>query len=112
MKNIIFLVLISFFSLMSFAQPPQQRPLPNQFRDYVDFRQSQERPIIEHKNGNVIITMSEEAFRRMQIMRMNQRRQRFHSERLPMNHNCEICHPMNKKVLPNSREWVPRNQGK
>lgn len=55
------------------AQPPH-RPLPNQFRDYVNFRKQQEKPKVEHKNGNVIITMSEEQFKRMQQMRMNQQR--------------------------------------
>jgi len=35
-----------------------QRPLPNQFRDYVDFRMQQEKPKVEHKDGKVIITMT------------------------------------------------------
>ena len=46
----------------------------DQFRDYVDFRKQQERPKIEHKDGKVVITMSEEQFKRMQQMRMNQQR--------------------------------------
>ena len=55
------------------AQPPMQRPLPNQFRDYVDFRKQQERPKVERKDGKVIITMTEQQFRMMQQMRMRQR---------------------------------------
>lgn len=51
------------------AQPPMQRPLPNQFRDYVDFRKQQERPKVEHKDGKVIITMTEQQFRVMQQRR-------------------------------------------
>ena len=51
------------------AQPPMQRPLPNQFRDYVDFRKQQERPKVERKDGKVIITMTEQQFRVMQQRR-------------------------------------------
>ena len=73
MKNLILITALSLFSLNSFSQAPQ-RQLPNQFRDYVDFRMSQEKPNIEHKDGKVIITMSEEAFRRMQFRRMQMAR--------------------------------------
>jgi len=44
----------------------------NQFRDYVEFRKEQlknvQRPEIVHKDGKVIITMTEEQFRRRQNM--------------------------------------------
>ena len=73
MKNLILITALSLFSLNSFSQAPQ-RQLPNQFRDYVDFRMSQEKPNIEHKDGKVIITMSEEAFRKMQFRRMQMAR--------------------------------------
>lgn len=56
------------------AQPPMQRPLPNQFRDYVDFRKQQERPKVERKDGKVIITMTEQQFKMMQQRRMRMRK--------------------------------------
>jgi len=56
------------------AQPPMQRPLPNQFRDYVDFRQQQEKPKVERKDGKVIITMTEQQFKMMQQRRMRMRK--------------------------------------
>jgi len=71
--------MISVFAILTlFAQPqnPQnQRPLPNQFRDFVDHQQrwNMERPKIEKKDGKVIITMSEEQFRRMRMMRQKPR---------------------------------------
>ena len=73
MKKFLIIALLMITSLGAKAQPPH-RPLSNQFRDYVDFRKQQERPKIEHKDGKVVITMSEEQFKRMQQMRMNQQR--------------------------------------
>ena len=73
MKKLLILALMAITSYGATAQPPH-RPLPNQFRDYVDFRKQQERPKVEHKDGKVIITMSKEQFKRMQQMRMNQQR--------------------------------------
>lgn len=78
MKKIILTLIVSLFAINIFSQPPMRRQLPNQFRDYIDFRKSQEKPTIEHKDGKVIITMSEESFRvmqyrRMQMARMNRR---------------------------------------
>ena len=69
MKKFLIIVLLAITSLEVDAQP-SRRPLPNQFRDYVDFRMQQERPKVEHKDGKVIITMSEEQFKHMQQMRM------------------------------------------
>ena len=80
MKKKISFVIGVFVTLSLTAQPPmgprvQGRPLPNQFRDFVDHQQilERERPQIEKKDGKVIITMSEEQFRRMQQMRVAQR---------------------------------------
>ena len=67
MKKLLTLVAV-LFTTVAMAQPPQ-RPLPNQFRDYVDFRMQQEKPKIEHKDGKVIITMTEQQFRTMRQRR-------------------------------------------
>jgi len=68
MKQILIIALLAITSLGANAQP-------NQFRDYVDHQQrfQMERPKVEKKDGKVIITMSEEQFRRMQQMKMNHR---------------------------------------
>ena len=76
MMKVILIFLISFLSFCVSAQEPQ-RPLPNQFRDFVEFQQNRqqfERPEIVRKNGKVIITMSEAQFERMRHMRMSQRK--------------------------------------
>ena len=77
MKKLFFILTIGLLSFTSEAQPPMgpQRPLANQFRDFVDHQQrfQMERPKIEKKDGKVIITMSEEQFKRMQQMRAAQR---------------------------------------
>jgi len=69
MKKLLLIALLAITSLGASAQPPRpmQRPLPNQFRDFVDHQQRWERPQIEHKDGKVIITMSEEQFRSRQL---------------------------------------------
>jgi len=67
MKKLTTFLLGVFVTLTLAAQPPMgpqgQRPLPNQFRDFVDHQQrwNMERPQIEKKDGKVIITMSEGA---------------------------------------------------
>lgn len=68
------MLLGTFVTLVLSAQP-NPRPLPNQFRDFVDHQQrwNSERPVIERKDGKVIITMSEEQFNRMRQLRMAQR---------------------------------------
>jgi len=68
MKQLLTLVAV-LFTTVAMSQSPMQRPLPNQFRDYVDFRMQQEKPKVERKDGKVIITMSEEQFRAMQQRR-------------------------------------------
>ena len=73
MKKLLFIALLAITSLGANAQPPMQRPMPNQFRDFVDFKMNQEKPKVEHKDGKVIITMTEERFKMMQRMRMQQR---------------------------------------
>ena len=67
MKKLLLIALLAITSLGASAQPPMQRPLPNQFRDFVDHQQRWERPQIEHKDGKVIITMSEQQFRARQL---------------------------------------------
>ena len=66
MKKLLLITLLAITSLGVNAQPPQ-RPLPNQFRDFVDHQQRWERPQIEHKDGKVIITMSEQQFKARQL---------------------------------------------
>ena len=67
MKNLLIIALLAITSLGASAQPPMQRPLPNQFRDFVDHQQKWERPQIEHKDGKVIIIMSEQQFKARQL---------------------------------------------
>ena len=69
MKKLLIVALLAITSLGANAQPPMpmQRPLPNQFRDFVDHQQRGERPQIEHKDGKVIITMSEQQFKARQL---------------------------------------------
>jgi hypothetical protein len=76
MKKIMIIVMSLFTTLTLVAQQPRGlRPLPNQFRDFLDHQQGldRQRPQIEKKDGKVIITMSEEQFKRMQQMRAAQR---------------------------------------
>ena len=69
MKKLLLIALLAITSLGANAQPPRpiQHPLPNQFRDFVDHQQMWGRPQIEHKDGKVIITMSEQQFRARQL---------------------------------------------
>jgi hypothetical protein len=79
MKRLILIMASVFVSFTLIAQPPMrpqgQRVLPNQFRDFVDHQQRLQmgRPQIERKDGKVIITMTEQQFKRMQQMRAAQR---------------------------------------
>ena len=73
MKQLLTIVAI-LLSTVVVAQPPMQRPLPNQFRDFVDHQQNWEKPNIVRKDGKVIITMTEQQFRAMQHRRMQMRR--------------------------------------
>ena len=104
MKKLILLSLSTLVSCLTFAQIPNQpipqRPLYNQFRDYVEFRQNQQRPKIEKKDGNVIITMTEEQFRRMQmIRRQSQMRNANFRPATP----CRVCQMKHKRHLPGRR---------
>lgn len=69
MKKLLLIALLAITSLGANAQPPRpiQHPLPNQFRDFVDHQQRWERPQIEHKDGKVIIIMSEQQFKARQL---------------------------------------------
>ncbi len=73
MKQLLTIVAI-LLSTVAVAQPPMQRPLPNQFRDFVDHQQMWEKPNVVRKDGKVIITMTEQQFRVMQHRRMQARR--------------------------------------
>jgi len=101
MKQLLALVAV-LFTTVAMAQPPMQRPLPNQFRDYVDFRKQQEKPKIEHKDGKVTITMSEEQFRAIQQRRMRMRKNiPGHKPSLP------VC-PCQRQEISRMRYRVPR----
>ena len=73
MKQLLTIVAI-LLSTVAMAQPPMQRPLPNQFRDFVDHQQMWEKHNVVRKDGKVIITMTEQQFRAMQHRRRQARR--------------------------------------
>ena len=106
MKKITLILFGVFATLTLAAQPPMRpqgvRPLPNQFRDFVDHQQrwEMERPQIEKKDGKVIITMSEEQFKRMQQMRMAQRFRMAQHKQEPVCSKCQRHHgkPHRKKI--------------
>jgi len=54
MKQLLTIVAI-LLGTVAMAQPPMQRPLPNQFRDFVDHQQNWEKPNIVRKDGKVIL---------------------------------------------------------
>ena len=97
MKKLFLILTIGLSSFSSEAQPPMgpQRPLPNQFRDFVDHQQrwNMERPQIEKKDGKVIITMSEEHYKRMQQMRMAQRFRPANFNQQPCCGKCQMNGP-------------------
>ena len=82
MKKLLIIALLAITSLGANAQHPARRPQPNQFRDFVNFKIMEEKPQIEHKDGKVIIVMSEERFQLMQQMKQRQPMTR---RRMPMN---------------------------
>lgn len=99
MKRTILIVMSLFATLTLVAQQPRgMRPLPNQFRDFLDHQQGLERqrPQIEKKDGKVIITMSEEQFKRMQQMRAAQRFRMAQHRPLPPCSKCEKKHLKHK----------------
>ena len=106
MKKITLILFGVFATLTLAAQPPMrpqgQRPLPNQFRDFVDHQQrlEMERPQIEKKDGKVIITMSEEQFKRMQQMRAAQRFRMAQHKPQPVCTKCQRHHgkPHRRKI--------------
>lgn len=106
MRKFILFLLGAFATLAIEAQPPMrgegQRPLPNQFRDFVDHQQRQqmERPKIEKKDGKVIITMSEEQFKRMQQFKQTQRMRMASWRPQPPCQNCHRFHgkPHRRKI--------------
>ena len=102
MKKVFLIIVAIFGSLTLMAQQPEKPILHNQFRDFVEFQKSQEKPQIEKKDGKVIITMSELQFSRMQKMRQMQMRKRnFHQTnfRQPMVcQNCKKCKRKTKEI--------------
>jgi hypothetical protein len=101
MKQLLTIVAI-ILSTVAMAQPPMQRPLPNQFRDFVDHQQAWEKPNIVRKDGKVIITMTEQQFRAMQHRRMQMRRNI--PGRSPQ--SC-LCHPPIRR-LPNNKQLLKK----
>ena len=95
MKTILTLVAV-LFTTVAMSQPPIERPLPNQFRDYVDFRQAQQRPKVEHKDGKVIITMTEQQFRMMQQRRRQSGMRNFRNTRPVC--NCQKMMPPHRAI--------------
>lgn len=102
MKKIILFFLGIVIGLSISAQPPMRRPnientrpLPNQFRDFVEHQQrweNKERPIIERKDGKVIITMTEQQFRRMQMVRRAQMMRMANFRQSEGCSNCQVRH--------------------
>lgn len=104
MKKIL-LTIVGFLGVLTLmSQPPRndfRRPLPNQFRDFLDHQQSlyMERPQIEKKGGKVIITMSEEQFKRMKQHRIEERYRMINFRPQPVCQKCQRHHgkPHRKK---------------
>ena len=98
MKKIILFLMGIFMGFAIAAQPPTrqqgQRPLPNQFRDFLDHQQGLEieRPQIEKKDGKVVITMTELQFNRMQQMRAAQRFRMAQHKPQPVCSKCQRHH--------------------
>ena len=106
MRKLFLTLAIAFGSLSLMAQQPERPVLHNQFRDYVEFRKSQEmkfeKPNIEHKDGKVIITMTEDQFSRIQQMRRMQMRQRgFHPVNFREPMGCDCC----KNCKNEGKKW-------
>ena len=93
MKKII-LMLFGVFVTLALTAQPLQRPVPNQFRDFVNHQEkwNTERPQIERKDGKVIITMTEEHFQKMRSMRHRQMFQHVKYRPQPQCPKCEIRH--------------------
>ena len=92
-------ILLGVCATLTLAAQPQMRPqgertLPNQFRDFVNHQQRLNvgRPQIEKKDGKVIITMSEEQFKRMQQIREVQRFRMTRHRIEPVCQRCEKHH--------------------
>lgn len=106
MKKVLLTIAVVLGSFTLMAQQPERPILHNQFRDYVEFRKGQEmkfqRPNVEHKDGKVIITMSEEQFSKMKQMQMRQRGFQPIGFRQPtVCQNCKKCKKqMMKKKFP------------
>ena len=102
MKQLLTIVAV-LLSTIAMAQPPMQRPLPNQFRDFVDHQQNWEKPNIVRKDGKVIITMTEQQFRAMQHRRMQMRRNV--PGRRPQMCPCQAPMARHKKNMPLGRKF-------
>ena len=80
MKQLLIVALLAITSLGAAAQKPNHQPLPNQFRDYVNFRMAQEgirhipqtghfmpkpKKVIEKKN-TIVLVFDKKEFERFQ----------------------------------------------
>lgn len=93
MKKLLIVSFLVLSSLFVSAQPPRPQGntyLPNQFRDFVDHQAKWEKPLIERKDGKVIIVMSEERFRALRHMRM-MKSQRMRHVNFKQSPPCERC---------------------
>lgn len=109
MKKVFLVITALFVSLTLMAQQPERPILHNQFRDFVEFQKSQEKPKIEKKDGKVIITMSQAQFYQMQKMRQMQMRQRnFHQARFRPQMMCQNCKKCKKNSHPKKIKGIER----
>lgn len=94
MSRLFFLMFGLLVSLHLSAQPPRAghspRVLPNQFRDFVDHQQRAQwpKPTVEHKEGVVIITVSESQYALLQERR---RSGGFRPAAMPSRPPCRRC---------------------
>lgn len=110
MKKVFLVMTAIFCSLTLIAQKPKTPILHNQFRDFVEFQELQEKPKIEKKDGKVIITMSQEQFNRMQKMRqMRMRQGNFRQVNLRQPMECQNCKKCKKNPRP---KMMKRTEGR
>jgi hypothetical protein len=67
-----------------------------------------ERPNIERKDGKVIITMSEEQFKRMQMMRQRPPMMMARFQHPPMCEKCENMHKKHGHRVKNFKKPIPK----
>lgn len=101
MKKVLLTLAVVLGSMTLMAQQPERPILHNQFRDYVEFRKRQEmnfeKPNVQHKDGKVLITMSEEQFAKMRQIQMRQRG--FHPIGFRQPTVCQNCKKCKKQMM-------------